>query len=100
MTFVTFRRQRDKQQDIRFTEFKWDWSLTIGSQCRVLDQESERYGFTMEGEFRVMYVAKFGDKIYVLHCFHKKTKKTSEVDIRLAKKRYADLLTHLRETKK
>jgi phage-related protein len=36
----------------------------------------------------------------LLHCFHKKTKKTSEVDIRLAKKRYADLLRHLRETKK
>jgi phage-related protein len=34
--------------------------------------------------FRVMYVAKFDDAIYVLHCFQKKTQKTSRADLNLA----------------
>jgi phage-related protein len=38
--------------------------------------------------FRVMYVAKFADKIYVLHSFQKKTQKTRAKDIEIAKLRY------------
>lgn len=38
--------------------------------------------------FRVMYVTKFADKIYVLHSFQKKTQKTSSKDIDIAKIRY------------
>lgn len=38
--------------------------------------------------FRVMYVAKFSGKIYVLHSFQKKTKKTRSQDINIAKIRY------------
>ncbi|MBK7930987.1 MAG: type II toxin-antitoxin system RelE/ParE family toxin [Bryobacterales bacterium] len=30
------------------------------------------------GAFRVLYVAKFADAVYVLHCFQKKTEKTSK----------------------
>jgi phage-related protein len=44
------------------------------------------------GAFRVLYVAKFDDAVYVLHCFQKKTQKTSETDISLATQRYRDLL--------
>ncbi|EGQ61784.1 hypothetical protein GGI1_08893, partial [Acidithiobacillus sp. GGI-221] len=44
------------------------------------------------GIFRIIYVAKFADAIYVLHCFQKKTKKTSKMDVDLAAKRYRDLL--------
>jgi phage-related protein len=47
------------------------------------------------GAFRVMYVAKFADAIYVLHCFQKKTEKTSKTDLDLAAKRYRDLLKEL-----
>lgn len=47
------------------------------------------------GTFRVMYVAKFADAVYVLHCFQKKTAKTSKVDLDLAAKRYRDLLQEL-----
>ena len=42
--------------------------------------------------FRVLYVAKFADAIYVLHCFQKKTEKTSKADMELAAKRYRELL--------
>lgn len=44
------------------------------------------------GLFRVIYVAKFANAIYVLHCFQKKTEKTSKPDLDLASKRYRDLL--------
>jgi len=45
------------------------------------------------GEFRVLYVARFREAIYVLHCFAKKTRKTSQDDIDLAKRRYGDIAT-------
>jgi hypothetical protein len=47
------------------------------------------------GVFRVLYVAKFDDAIYVLHCFQKKTQKTSKADLNLAAQRYRDLLKEL-----
>ncbi len=49
------------------------------------------------GAFRVVYVAKFADAVYVLHCFQKKTEKTSKTDLDLATKRYRDLLKELSE---
>ena len=47
------------------------------------------------GAFRVVYVAKFTDAVYVLHCFQKKTEKTSKADLDLAKKRYQELLKEI-----
>ena len=47
------------------------------------------------GAFRVLYVAKFADAIYVLHCFQKKTEKASKADVELAAKRYRELLKEL-----
>jgi phage-related protein len=47
------------------------------------------------GAFRVIYVAKFADAVYVLHCFLKKTAKTSKADLDLASKRYRELLQEL-----
>jgi phage-related protein len=47
------------------------------------------------GAFRVLYVAKFDDALYVLHCFQKKTQKTSKADLNLASQRYRDLLKEL-----
>ena len=50
-----------------------------------------------EGEFRVFYVAKFEEAVYVLHIFVKKTRKTSLLDIELGKNRYADLQKRRRQ---
>ena len=47
------------------------------------------------GAFRIIYIAKFADAVYVLHCFQKKTEKTSKADLELASKRYRDLLKEL-----
>jgi phage-related protein len=40
------------------------------------------------GAFRIVYVAKFEDAIYVLHAFQKKSRKTAASDLNLAKERY------------
>jgi phage-related protein len=47
------------------------------------------------GAFWVIYIAKFPDAVYVLHCFPKKTQKTSKADIDVAAKRYRDLAREL-----
>jgi phage-related protein len=47
------------------------------------------------GAFRVLYLARFEDAIYVLHCFQKKTQKTRKADLDLAGRRYRDLMKEL-----
>lgn len=44
-----------------------------------------------ETGYRVLYVAKFSEAVYVLHAFVKKTTKTSKQDIDLATERYKAL---------
>ena len=43
------------------------------------------------GEWRIVYVAKFADAVYVLHAFQKKTQKTRQEDLELARKRYQEI---------
>ncbi|HTT41323.1 MAG TPA: type II toxin-antitoxin system RelE/ParE family toxin [Burkholderiales bacterium] len=47
------------------------------------------------GAFRVIYVAKFAEAVFVLHCFQKKTEQTSKADVALATKRYRELLQEM-----
>ena len=44
------------------------------------------------GAFRIIYVAKFLEAIYVLHAFQKKARKTSKQDIELARQRFRGLI--------
>jgi len=65
-----------------------DWKPmgTVGSgagEIRIKDEA---------GIYRVIYVAKFEEAVYVLHAFEKKTRKTSKADIALAKARYKVLV--------
>lgn len=43
------------------------------------------------GEWRVIYVARFAGAVYVLHAFQKKTQKTRQEDIELARRRYRQI---------
>lgn len=43
------------------------------------------------GEFRVLYVARFREAVYVLHCFQKKTRKTGRGDLDTARRRYGEV---------
>ena len=40
------------------------------------------------GAFRVIYVASIGEHIYVLHAFQKKSQKTPQADLDIARLRY------------
>jgi phage-related protein len=49
-----------------------------------------------EGAFRVIYVAKFEEAVFVLHCFQKKSQRTSREDIALAVARYKEVVRELK----
>ena len=44
----------------------------------------------------MIYVARFADAVFVLHCFEKKSQRTSRLDIDLAARRYKELVRELR----
>ena len=44
------------------------------------------------GEYRIIYVAKFSESIYVLHAFQKKTQRTPQRDISVARARFRALI--------
>lgn len=43
------------------------------------------------GEWRVMYIARRSDAVFVLHAFQKKTQQTRREDMDLARRRFAQL---------
>ncbi len=43
------------------------------------------------GEWRIIYVAKFVNAVYVLHSFQKKSRKTNQQDVEIARKRYKQI---------
>ena len=42
-------------------------------------------------EFRVLYIARFAEAIYVLHAFEKKSQKTAGRDVEIGAKRLGEL---------
>ena len=44
------------------------------------------------GEYRVIYVAKFVEGVYVLHAFEKRARQTRKSDIELARRNLAEVL--------
>ncbi|MCP9456537.1 MAG: type II toxin-antitoxin system RelE/ParE family toxin [Nitrospira sp.] len=80
-----FKVQQGKEPD------NWKPMPTVGAgvqEIRVWDES---------GTYRVLYVAKFEEAVYVLHVFEKRSPKTAKGDIQLAKNRYADLLKWRKE---
>ena len=71
--------QLDKPDD-------WKPMRSIGQGVREIRIRDE------SGAFRAIYLAKLADAVYVLHCFQKKTEQTSDRDIKLARKRFRDLM--------
>jgi phage-related protein len=59
---------------------------TIGKGVEELRIKDE------SGAYRVVYLARLADAVYVLHCFQKKTQQTAKHDIDLAKQRLKDVL--------
>ena len=48
------------------------------------------------GEYRVMYVARFAEGVYVLHAFEKKTRQTRKADFELTRRNLAEVARHRR----
>jgi len=67
----------------------WKPMNAVGQGAREIRIREE------DGAFRVIYVTRFEDAVYVLHCFQKKTRKTRQADIDLAAKRYRELVREL-----
>lgn len=57
----------------------WKSMNTIGPGVREIRIKHK-------GQYRVIYIAKFEEAIYVLHAFQKKTQKTNKQDIDAAKR--------------
>jgi len=71
------------------TDFKPvnDWGAGV-TEIR-LDKEKNTY--------RVVYVARFEEFIYVLHSFVKKTQRTSREDVKIIKDRYREVVNERRK---
>ncbi len=67
----------------------WKPMTSIGAGCREIRIRDA------DGAFRVIYVAKFEVAVFVIHCFQKKTQKTSQQDLTLATKRYQALVKEI-----
>ncbi len=77
------RREAGYQLDrVQFGLEPNDWKplTTVGSGVREIRIHHE-------AQFRVIYVAKFDDAVYVLHAFQKKTQKTRKQDLEIARRR-------------
>jgi phage-related protein len=68
----------------------WKPMASIGQGVKEIRIRDEN------GAFRIIFVAKFADAVYVLHCFHKQTRATSKPDLEIAKARYRDLLKEIK----
>ena len=65
------------------TDFKPMQSIGSGViEIRLRDQS---------GAYRIIYIAKFAEMVFVLHAFQKKTQRTSQQDLNLAKQRLNEL---------
>ncbi len=71
--------QRGEQPD----DFKPMPSVGKGAEEIRIAEES--------GAYRVIYVARRAEAVYVLHAFQKKTRATSRHDIEVARKRFAQV---------
>jgi len=80
--------QLDKVQNANETT-DWKPMPSIGQGVKEIRIRDE------SGAFRVVYLAKLADAVYVLHCFQKKTQQTSENDVKLARKRFKELIKEL-----
>lgn len=78
---------------VQIGEEPTDWKPmpTIGNGASEIRIRNET------GAYRVTYVAKFEEAVFVLHCFQKKTQKTEKRDIELGKTRFNQLVKELRK---
>jgi phage-related protein len=87
---VTPDKQDKPDKEIRWVGSSFDGVGAGVREIRIKDAQ---------GIYRVMYVAKFEEAIYVLHCFQKKTETTSKHDKEIAETRYRSVLHARKDTR-
>jgi len=90
---------RARRQDFSSGEFRrdcppsdWKPKATVGPGVIEIRLHTTE-------EYRVFYVAKFAEAVYVLHAFNKRRQKTPPRDIELAQRRYSELIRARSKTK-
>jgi phage-related protein len=63
----------------------------------IIGQGVEEIRIRTENAYRVFYIAKFSEAIYVLHAFQKTTQKTAKKDIQIGQQRYKQLISYRQE---
>jgi phage-related protein len=58
----------------------------------IIGKGTEEIRIKTGDAYRVFYVARFPEAVYILHAFGKKTQKTSKKDIELGQKRYQQMI--------
>jgi len=64
----------------------WKPMPTVGAGVNELRIRDE------SGAYRVIYIARFEEAVYVLRCFEKTSQKTSQLDLQAAATRYRELI--------
>jgi phage-related protein len=86
--YQLFKVQQGKEPD------DWKPMSMVGTGVREIRVWEE------SGTYRILYVARFEEALYVLHVFEKRSQKTPQRDIQLAKERYADLVRWRKEQRR
>ena len=76
------------QHDLEPTRWKEFKTIGVGVKEIIIAEDGNA--------FRVMYIAKFEEAVYVLHSFQKKTQQTSKHDKEIASRRYKQVLADRR----
>lgn len=86
--FPTRARQRAGYQihRVQYGDDPDDWK-----PMRNIGPGAREIRIRADGAYRVIYVATFGEAVYILHAFQKKGQKTAKSDLNLAKSRYRQL---------
>lgn len=63
-----------------------------GKPMSIVGKGVQEIRIRTDNAYRVFYVAKFAEAIYILHAFPKKTQKTARSNIELGQQRYKQLL--------
>jgi len=80
--FVASRQSPSETPVISWIGFNMDWNPpTDWKPMPSIGPGVREIRIKHEGQYRVIYVAKFADVVYVLHAFRKKTRKTRKQDI-------------------
>jgi phage-related protein len=89
---------RDFPDDVRLEAGFAIWAVQQGEDppdskpMPIIGKGVQEIRIRTTDAYRIFYIAKFAEAIYILHAFQKKTQKTARSNIELGRQRYKQLL--------